>query len=175
MRLTNLLAMTAGVALLAGCGPAISIQPLYTEQELAYDLPLEGSWTAQDDGTVWQVRRSGDGYDFEGSGEKFNVHLLKVNGVRFLDVTTHNDSGLAIPGHIFGKVWMEGGNLRIALLDDDWVQKMVKQGLGPQAVINADQSVVLTADSKDLQRFVWTYAVEPEAYDGEGGVWTRAQ
>jgi hypothetical protein len=175
MRLTGLVAMAAGVILLAGCGPAISIQPLYTEQDLVYDLPLEGTWTAQDDGGVWQVQRSGDGYDFEGSDQKFDVHMLRVNGIRFLDITAPADSTLTISSHMFGKVWMEGSALRFALLNDDWVEKMVRKGLGPQSMISADQEVILTAPSKELQRFVWLNATDPEAFDGEGGVWSRTQ
>jgi len=173
MRLAAILAMAAGAAILTGCGPVVSVQPLYTEQDLVYDLPLEGTWAAQDDGEIWQVQRSGDGYRFESSADKFIVHLLHVNGLRFLDITSPAESALAVSGHVFAKVWMEDGALRISLMNDTWVEKIVQQGLGPQSVTNSEREVVLTAPTNELQRFVWLYAADPEAFETDAGEWRR--
>ena len=169
MRLAALLGILAGGAVMTGCGPVLSIHPLYTQADLVSDLPLEGTWAEQDDQQLWRIQKSGDGYEAlnEATAEKFSVHLLRLKGVSFLDITSRSDV-LAIPGHLFARVWMEGGNLRIAMMKDDWLQQMAQDGLGPPSVIGPDKDVILTAPTRELQDFLILHADDANAFDEPG-------
>jgi hypothetical protein len=169
MKLTALLGILAGAAVMTGCGPVLSIHPLYTQEDLVSDIPLEGTWAEQDDNQVWQIHKSGDGYEAinAATAERFSVHLLRLKGVRFLDITSRSE-GLAIPGHLFAKVWMEDGALRIAMMKDDWLKQMAQDGLGPQSVMDPDKDVILTAPTRELQDFVMLHADDTNAFDEPG-------
>jgi hypothetical protein len=161
---------------MTGCGPVLSVHPLYTQESLAGDLPLEGTWSENDPDSrqLWQVRKAGDGYDVAcidtaktPEMQNFRVHLLRLNQYRFLDIAPASAPDLAISGHLFAKVWMEGGELRVALLNSDWLKQMIETGRAPQAAIGEDRQILLTAPTSRLQQFVLLYAAEPEAYESD--------
>lgn len=176
MRLATALAVTAGSILMAGCGPVLSIHPLYTQANLVSDLPLEGSWAQQDNRQLWQVHKSGDGYEViateasdAASVQKFDVHLLRLNEFHFLDIASQSPPDLAISGHLFAKIWMAGPDLRVALIDSDWMAQMMEAGVAPQAVTGPRKQIILTAPTSELQKFVSLYALEPKAFDADPG------
>ncbi|HLY15584.1 MAG TPA: hypothetical protein VKR61_00100 [Bryobacteraceae bacterium] len=172
MRFPTLLILTAAAAVLTGCAPAVSIHPLYTSRELIADPALVGTW-ADPEGDIWQVQKSGDGYDVTvlptsgtPSTGPYNVHLLRLKDQEFVDVTAKSDSGLAIAAHMFAKVSLQGDELLVALLDDDWLKKTVASGAAPSSVSGeSGGQIVLTAPTADLQRFITRHAVNPDAWD----------
>jgi hypothetical protein len=102
-----LLGLPLGV-LLAGCGPADSLNPLYTDKDVVFDGALLGPWTS--DGVEFNFARAGDnGYRLtmsEKDGETgqmettvLDAHLVSVQGHRFLDVACGEwaNNGTAIP------------------------------------------------------------------------------
>ena len=182
MRFTIAVVLAAGASFLAGCAPAVSVHPLYTSQDLAADPSLEGQWTDQD-GETWQIQKSGNGYDVTvfhqketPSTESFNIHLLRLEDAEFADVTAKSNSSLAITGHLFAKIWREGDDMCVALLDDDWLKSEVELGNAPPSIIGDDhRQIILTAPTADLQRFIGLHAADPNAWDADTGRFVRAR
>jgi len=173
MRFTLWLALMAGAAGVTGCAPAVAIHPLYNSQDLVSDLPLEGTWVVKD-GEIWQIKKSGDGYDVAAvhAGDstdvsKYNVHLLRLKELEFVDVTSKSDPEIGVAGHLFGKIRMEGDELYVALMDESWLKHMVEAGLAPRSIMGEGQQIVLTAPTVELQRFILLHAADPGAWDDD--------
>jgi hypothetical protein len=163
-------------ALTTGCHPTLSIHALYTKEDLVSDLPLEGNWMEEDepgDGILYQVRKNADGYEviLADPGEppvKLDMHLVRLREFRFLDIATPAPD-VAIPGHMFARVWMEGDGLRIAMMDQDWVwQRMFESGFAVRLGTGQDSQMILTAPTRELQMFVLSYAADPAAFGDPG-------
>jgi hypothetical protein len=178
MRHLGLLVALGAAALLAGCGPTLAVHPLYTEKDLVSDMPLEGKWTETEDKEVWNVRKLGASYEAEAPGssnpEKVEFYVVRLGELRFLDITTAAPPSLAVPGHMFTKVWMEGEELRLQVLDSDWLKQKIRE-TGFPSVELADQQLILTAPTRELQKFVLLYAAEPKAYASEVGKFRRVR
>jgi len=90
------------LACLTGCVPVDSLNPLYTDKDLAFDESLLGSWVGPDngdDGVLQFIARDEDGKksyslvmtekDKDSNGYKktvYHAHLVKLNEHLFLDV-----------------------------------------------------------------------------------------
>lgn len=173
MRFTMLLTLFAGVAAMTGCAPAVAIHPLYTTQNLVSDLPLEGTWTAND-GEVWRIQKSGDGYDVTAvdardsmSVSRYNVHLLRLQDSEFVDVTGKSDPDVGIAGHLFAKIRLEGDDLHVAFVNESWLKEMVDAGLAPQSTPGEGHQIILTAPTSELQKFILLHAADPGAWDDD--------
>ena len=167
--------------LLAGCVP--SLNPLYTEKDLVFDPALLGVWS--------EVENSTDGWTFRKKDEKsyllviqdgeksspFVVHLVQLGKYRFLDLYP-DEAGLRdlncegtfkmtlIPGHLFLKVSQIEPTLKMATLDPEWLDKLLKKS--PRALrhqrLGEDKGFVLTASTKELQKFMLKYVHTKEAF-----------
>ena len=96
------LVLLALLACLTGCVPVDSLNPLYTDKDLAFDESLLGSWVGPDngdDGVLEFIARDEDGKksyllvmtekDKDSNGYKrtvYHAHLVKLNEHLFLDV-----------------------------------------------------------------------------------------
>jgi hypothetical protein len=87
--------MVALTALVAGCAPVDSMNPLYTEHGVVFDPELLGQWGSESEGLNF-ARLADDGYSLMLSCKNdtgqiatvgFEGHLVDVQGHRFLDVT----------------------------------------------------------------------------------------
>ena len=171
MRFTLWLAVLAGAAAMTGCAPTVAIHPLYTTQDLVSDLPLEGTWSEKD-GEIWQIKKSGDGYEVAAvhTGDplevsKYNVHLLRLKESEFVDVASKSDPEVGVAGHMFAKIRMEGDDLYVAMIDETWLKHMVEAGQAPQSTVGEGQQIVLTAPTSALQKFILLHAADPDAWD----------
>jgi len=165
MRRSLLGAVAVVAASLAGCVP--SLHPLYTEQDLVFEPALAGEWSGKDTGT-WAFTRDGEkAYrlvyaDTDGKSGEFAAHLLKVQGSLYLDLFPKdpeikgNDFYKAhfLPVHTFARVRQIEPTFQMAFLSADWIKKHVKEF--PDAIRHETLSdtVILTAQPKDLQAFV---------------------
>jgi len=173
VRFTLWVTLLAGVAAMTGCAPAVAIHPLYTTQDLVSDLPLEGAWTATD-GQIWQIGKSGDGYDVvtvqtgdSTQVSKYNVHLLRLKEYEFVDVASKSDPDVGVAGHLFGKIRMEGDILFVSTMDETWLKHMVETGQVPQSTLGEGQQIILTAPTSELQKFILLHATDPDAWDDD--------
>ena len=160
-----------GMALLmTGCGDLLSLHPLYNEQERLFDAALEGTWENEDD--VLRVERADDAYEVtiqpkKNASElmKFEARLTDIKGVRFADII--NMDGI---GHMFLKVGVSEGKLRIAFLDSKWLLARVAH---EEAEVSSGQKqAVLTARTPQLRKLIEPFVLEPKAYD-EGSTFQR--
>lgn len=161
------------ILLLASC--VQSLHPLYTEKDLIFDPVLVGTWESEG-GNLWIFHKSGEKsyelvYQEKETPAKFQAHLVKLGHYRFLDLypmslDLKNDLQQAhiLYTHTFFRVWLEQDTLRLAILEHDWLKKMVdkkKVNIKHEVV---DRRIVLTAATKDLQKFIVKYADDPEAF-----------
>lgn len=161
-----LLAMTAAV-LMSGCVPAL--HPLYTEQDLIFDAALIGVWQEVDaEGETWDfARTTDDSYrlvytDEEGRQGAFQARLLRIEGTTFLDLYPEEPALAAndfyamhlLRAHSFLLVDSIEPELRIRAMDPAWLEEYLEQAPGAIAHEVLEGGIVLTASTRDLQRFV---------------------
>ena len=172
--------------LVAACGPALSLHPLYTDEEVIFNPALVGAWGEAGEGwifgkaeenvysvTFMMSKIGGGGSDtliLEG-------RLIQLAGRLFMDVTSDLTSiesdvenFLAVPVHAFLRLSLEGDSLGIAYMDDSWLEDIIGQD---REQIKHEQlkgtSILLTASAKELQQFVLKYAEDEKAFALEYG------
>lgn len=172
MKTTILVAL--GIALLlASC--VQSLHPLYTEKDLIFEPALVGTWESEG-GNLWIFLKSDEkSYDLvyteKETPAKFSAHLVKLGNYRFLDlypmsVDLKNDLQQAsiLYTHTIFRVWLEKDTLRLAILEHDWLKKMVDEKKVSVKHEVVDKRVVLTASTGELQQFILAHADNPEAF-----------
>jgi hypothetical protein len=171
------LAPLASVLVLTGC--LLSLQPIYADRDLVFEPALLGSWSPADAAETWRCTRDERGgyrlryTDEQGRRAEFSAHLLAVQGRRFLDLApialprsmnalyTDHWIGAHSFAHVVG---IEGGVLRLAVLDEDWLKKFLAEN--PDAIGHATVGgeVVLTASPAETQRFLLAHLDTPGAF-----------
>jgi len=182
MKKHNLIAFASAAVLLCSCIP--SVNPFYTGKDVVFDARLLGTWQEKgkpDDPDIWKFEKSGDlGYkltvvekhDKEG---KFDARLFKLKAECFLDLIptdcnyATNQAGLVgasmFPGHLLVRVTQFEPELKLALFDFDWLQKFLEKNPKALAHRAEDKSIVLTAETRDLQKFVLKHLGDGELFD----------
>jgi hypothetical protein len=165
------MAIVAVALLMAGC--TASLHPLYSEVDALFDPMLLGAWRESEGekfGEKFFVSvRAGNAayrviyYDGEGSGA-FTARLVELQGNRFVDLYPETppskngfDNCLLIPAHSFGRIWLAGDRLTIALLDPDWLGSEQASRVLLER-ISLDDYLVISAATADLRRFAAKYA-----------------
>ncbi|MGA2242890.1 MAG: hypothetical protein ABSH11_12775 [Verrucomicrobiota bacterium] len=171
MKKYNLIAIAGAAVLLCSCIP--SINPFYTVKDVVFDARLLGEWQEKDKSD------NPDVWKFEGTTNKmykltitekgdkqgrFNAHLFQLKQEYFLDLipddcnyaTNQADLVTAsmFPGHLLVRVPQLEPELKLAFFDFDWLQKHLEKN--PKALAHhiEDKRIVLTAETRDLQKFV---------------------
>jgi hypothetical protein len=182
--------------LLGGCIPVMSLHPLFTENNLAFDEKLLGTWVDANE-TMWQfsdANKPEKAYeliftDNEGKKGLFVAHLVKLENKLFLDVYPseppwdekdpnkiewlHN-TFFFIPVHTFVKINGIEPELKLQCTDDDELKKLLDED--PNAVehtsrvrtFSFESKLVLTASTEKLQAFVLKYADDSRVFTAEG-------
>lgn len=165
--------VVSAVLFLAGC-IVPSLHPLFTDKEIVFEPELIGSWEQNDTEkpAIWIFDKLGENYyqltinDGE-SSDKFVVHLVQLENFFFLDFYPKDlpNAGFVIPVHIFYKIWFEENSFRIAILNKDWFEDMIKKGEIDIAYERLEgDEIIFTASTKELQEFVLEYAEEGTAF-----------
>ena len=174
MRALKLMVALGLATLVAGCVP--SLHPLYTDEDLVYDPALVGTWTEEESEDTWTFRRVGDkSYDLiyteGGVPARFDAHLVQLGESLFLDTypgepDIKNDFYLIhlVPAHTFSRIQIEGDILRYAMLDLDWLRRMISEKKVSIAHEQVDGGVLLTASTTELQEFFIKYADDDKAF-----------
>ncbi|MBC8478226.1 hypothetical protein H8D51_01645 [bacterium] len=159
--------------LLGGC--IRSFQPLYTEADLRFDPKLVGTWDDEGSKEIWQFT-AGDGkfYDLtytdsDGENALFTIHLLELNGQRFIDFYP---AEVEIPAnsfyiyhllgvHTFMHVRQIEPTLQMSSPETDWLEELLQADptLLQHEVI--DGNIYLSASTQKLQAF-WAEHLETE-------------
>jgi len=174
--------------LLAGCWQK-SLNPFYTAADLAFDAKLVGSWKEkkessdgkEEKGQEWTFTGgAGKGYKLEiedgDETHRYEAHLFKLDGHRFLDIVPTERTVSTIPAHNLFKVIEIGPSLQLAALNINWVQKWLRANptsLAHIAVIDPEHrddrekdELVLTADTKALQKCLRENWSDPDLFGG---------
>ncbi len=185
----------AGLALLLVTGCIVtSVNPLYTEKDLVFDPALVGAWGEDNDKDTWAFEKAAQKKykllhtDGKGRTGTFEAHLVKLGKYQFLDLhlidpgekeewQINELAAVAMimrPGHLFFKVSQIQATLQLSALHEDWLQKLLEKD--PKAIQHEriqfgtnDYRNVLTAETKDLQKFVLKYADSEEAFGDKPG------
>ena len=192
---TKKLAFYLLAGILGGCLPVMSLHPLFTEKDLAFDEKLLGTWTLKEDPngaeSIWDFKRADaneNAYKFtftdkEGKKGLFVAHLVKLESKLFLDVYPGKppwDEGdpnkiewlhntfFFIPVHTFIKVNEIEPQLKLQLTEDVAFKKLLNEDPNVIEYTPMEGKFVLTASTKELQAFVLKYADDSRVFTGEG-------
>ena len=152
----------------AGCYPAISLNPFYTDKDVIFDDDLLGFWLTEESNDTWRIKKAGKNkyrvnISFEENSMLCTGHLFKIQDTLYLDLFPDVDIShyLTIPVHTIIRVEKTGSKLELAELDSDWLAEYLEDNPGATAfgwyTQPEDQSVffpVLTSSTKDLQDFI---------------------
>ncbi|MBE0545691.1 MAG: hypothetical protein IH623_30535 [Verrucomicrobia bacterium] len=170
------------VGLLSACIP--SVNPFYSDKDVVHDPRLIGEWQPQEDSKdteTWKFEPAeAKAYKLtvteeEGRQGEFTAHLFKLKQQLFLDLIpteckyATNEASLVaasmIPGHLLVRVTQIEPELKLALFDFDWLEKHLKANPKTLAHRAAGDTLVLTASTRDLQRFVLKHLGEDELFE----------
>jgi len=109
-----------------------------------------------------------------GDTVRFEARLGGLGGHLFLDLIpekdgnpqVHNDlfNWHLIRAHTICRVWLEKNELRLGWLDEDWLEKALQSGEVKIAYAQAEDGIVVTAPTKELQQLVLKYAEDEKAF-----------
>jgi hypothetical protein len=186
MKTRNLITVTIAALLLSGCIP--SVNPFYTDKDVVFDGRLLGEWQmkeSSDEPQFWKFEKGDDkAYKLtvtekDNKRGEFNAHLFKLKQDFFLDLIpgnceyATNQADLVafamFPGHLLVRVSQLEPELKLAFCDFEWLQKHLEAN--PKALAHQVQQkdpILLTATTRDLQRFVLKHLGEGELFDKPG-------
>jgi len=173
--------------LLAGC-VVMSVYPYYTVKDLTFDAGLSGRWAGTND--FWEFTPvAGKSYlvttrdDHETN--HFDAYLFQLKGHPFLDLcTTNHETPYQLPLHMAVKVARDKDALRLAALNYEWLGKLLETNpaalrhiVVPQKPLNTNSSKMfyLTAETRDLQKFLLKYLNNTNAFTSLDGMKRQAQ
>ena len=176
MKNTIKFAIAGFLLILTSCVP--SLNPLYTDSDLIFDETLLGVWTDTDGAESWAFNSS-DAKEYKlvytdekGKKGEFKTRLLKIEGKTFLDLTPvkpaleQNDFYKAnfLATHTFVQITQTAPTVQISYLEPDWLKSFLDKN--PSAIRHEKLSgeILLTASTKDLQRFLLTHLNTPGAF-----------
>jgi len=186
MKNSILLLAAIATLLLGGCFVP-SVNPLYTEKDVAFDPALAGTWGEPNEKERQVFVAEGEksyrwsAVDKE-STNVFRAHLVQLGKERFLDALLARTSDewkgigrasvVVRPAHIFFKVQLTNSTLRLDALSVEWVEKLLKEHpqvlaherLHEPDVADDEQRALLTASTVELQRFVTEHASDTNAF-----------
>jgi len=171
---------------LSACGPQIALNPLFRENDVVLDDAVVGTWIAskatadsENPGSIFTFSKLGDkAYeltfpgDKDGSNFKSEVHLVRLGKFLFLDLyparpdedgERHGPEPFPRIGvHMFGRIWIEKEFVRIALLDDEWVEKIAAEK--KLHLLSTRDGNVLSGSTEELQGLALQYAEDTKAF-----------
>lgn len=182
MKTRNLITLVAAAVLFCSCIP--SVNPFYTEQDVVFDARLLGEWQEKDKSDnpdVWKFEGTTNKMykltitEKKGKRGKFNAHLFQLKQEYFLDLIPDdchyatNQADLVgasmYPGHLLVRVPQIEPELKLALFDFGWLEKFIEKHPKALAHHKEGDRIVLTAGTRDLQKFVLKHLGKDELFD----------
>jgi hypothetical protein len=187
MKTRKSIALAGAALLLCSCIP--SVNPFYTDKDVVFDARLVGEWQEKDkpdEPQIWKFESTTNNTykltvtEKEGKKGEFDAHLFKLKQEYFLDIIptdcnyATNQADLVgfsmFPGHLLAHVPQIEPELKLAFFNFDWLQKYLEKN--PKALAHhtegKDKGILLTADTRDLQKFALKHLGEGELFDKVG-------
>jgi hypothetical protein len=147
------------------------LHSLSSAQTRVWDPAIEGLWNGKDEQLT--VTRSGDHYRVilhstrpVEEENRWEVTLTDLNGVRFADLLAPDTIG-----HMFARVQVDAGALRLTFFDSEWLRQRVPHEEAD--LQDARRQAVLTGSTPQLRRELGKFVREPRAFDVQEHVWRR--
>ncbi|HUC85371.1 MAG TPA: hypothetical protein VL970_09285 [Candidatus Acidoferrales bacterium] len=186
MNILKLAAAVTGLSLMAGC-IVLSVYPFYTKRDLLFDPALAGRWAdARQSNAFWQFADLAEkSYLVTTTDEHdtncFEAHLFQLKQYQFLDLLTTNRGEFEMPMHLISKVARADTNLSLQFMDFGWLAGLLETNpavlrhiVVPTEPGNTNNNMVyLTADTKDLQKFLLKHAEDTNAFNLSSAVELR--
>ncbi|MGM0589969.1 MAG: hypothetical protein ACQETE_16245 [Bacteroidota bacterium] len=163
--------------LFSGCLP--SYYPLFTPEQRIIKDELLGAWENKEGTFIFErdTLRNSNRYlmtQISSSGDtaRFYADLGQLDSYYFLDLSLReppkNDTWSAlhlVPVHTFSKISFDGDQLKIAMYNEAWLKKRIRQRqIRIKHEEKSDGSILLTAPTEELQKFMVKYAEEYKAF-----------
>jgi hypothetical protein len=173
MCLARVLLIPALALSMSGC-VVVSLHALYSEADLVFDTALLGKW-GDEDGTLTFTKSGDKSYLVLSESKKepnreFEARMVRLGSYSFLDtypiMAEDRDSYQwhLVQAHMFFRVRLEGDVLTLGQLDIDWLRPRLENNkLLISHEILSDE-IVLTAGTKELQKFILALAAEKDAF-----------
>jgi len=183
-KILKLVAAGAALSMLAGC-IVQSVYPFYTAKDLVFDPALAGHWqNASNTNKFWQFDAVGGKYYLLTTSEEqdtngFEAHLFQLKHYQFLDLLFTNRVMFQMPMHMISKVTRTDTNVSLQFLDYGWLTSLLQTNPSVLRHIivseNADDTnngnmLYLTADTRDLQKFLLKHAEDTNAFSRDSTV-----
>ena len=167
------------LCLAAGCIP-ISLNPIYTDDDLVFDEGLLGAWSEGADSESWTFERDGDKaytLTIRQTGEErpvvLSAHLVQIKKHRLLDLTLTDESELPeleeweafhlLPVHSFWYMKREGDAFSLRTFDYDWLEERMDKGRLWVSHEEIADRLVFTAKTARMQRFLAKWGNDEDA------------
>jgi len=185
MKARILIAIAGAAVLLSACIP--SVNPFYTAKDVTYDPRLIGTWG--------EPGKTNESWCFEADGTnrytltvteendksaKFSAVLFKLKGQLYLDTIPEKFElkddqptmvGMSlIRGHLLIRVREFEPKLKLDFFDWDWLKKYLEENpkaLAHRGIGDKDDPMVLTAEPRELQKFVLKHLKDGELFKVE--------
>jgi hypothetical protein len=162
------------------------------EDDLIFKDELLGTWKEKDGKSTWIFEKSnGMNYTLihyaaedNTSNDKvsedtarFTAQLGKLGKYIFLDIfpgkpdtKVKNDfyNFHLLPVHTISRVWFTNDTLKLSMLDNDWLAKMIDKNAYRIKHARLNDQLILTASTQELQRLVVKYANNTKAFPKPG-------
>ena len=162
----------------SGCIPT-SVHPVYTDKDVVFVPELLGTWAEENSEETYAFSAHDPrSYrltytDDEGRTGEFVAHLLKIDGVLFLDMFPTEQNGDMnefyklhfLHVHTFFLVEQIEPRLRMRPMSMNWLRKLLEQNPGAVRHEMVGGDVVLTAATEELQRFLLRHVRTEAAFD----------
>ena len=180
MKMIRIPIVLLAVLLSSGCVPIPSLNPLWDEAHLAVLPELEGLWTDKDGDEVLEITAVEKSsyrltYWSKDESSRYEVHAVRLGDRFFLDfypdeeVLEERLKGEAymplVPTHFFARISLEGDLLKLALLDDEALQKKVESGEASVSLVKWEDGVLLTAATPAIQQLMVLFADDKRLWD----------
>ncbi len=175
------------ILLLSGC--VRSLFPLFTDEDIIFEPKLIGTWVERDGKNTWTFEKAGEkaytllhfeaeydnkmGKKIPGDTTKFIAQLGQLDKNIFLDIypgkpDTKVKNGFynfhLLPVHTISQVWLDGDLLKLSLLDNDWLERMIDNNAFKITHARLGDQIILTASTEELQQLVIRYAENTKAF-----------
>ena len=174
MRALRILTAVALATILSGCW-VLSIEPLYTSDDLVFEPSLVGVWAGIDgdedeswtflplDSSSYRLVTTESG----APDAVFEAHLLRLGGHLYLDLLPEEPEemnefqlGHLIPAHSFWTVSLQGNVLVLDVMDTERLKRVIDSTGADIGHLERDHAIVLTATTGELQTFVTDFMGE---------------
>ena len=162
----------------------MSLQPFYTQVDLEADSRLNETWTDKEGDVTFafeQRREKGKEKEYElvvkeKDGEqqvsgKFEVRLVQVGAFSFLDIYPKSREGVNefyrmhfIRAHTIARVEIKQDSIQMAFLSASWLKAKIKENTVDTPYVKADDALLLTGTTEELQELVFCYANDDQAF-----------